>query len=130
MSAKPETRFIQRVEKRINRGIYHMKNANVWIAGIPDSWYSGKGGDLWVEYKYIPKHGKVSPTKLLSALQRDWLNARHKEGRSVAVIIGCPEGGVVLEDHAWENDLEAADFNAMIQPVEEIAGWIERRCLK
>jgi hypothetical protein len=130
MNAKPETRFIQRVERKLDRGVYHMKNANPWIGGVPDSWYSGKGGDLWIEYKYLPKHGKVSPTKLLSALQRDWLNARHKEGRAVAVIIGCPEGGAILENRVWENDLEATEFNTMVRPVEEVARWITKRCSK
>ena len=101
MSAKPETNFIAQLHKRLPKEVYRMKNHNPYTGGVPDCWYSGKGGDLWVEYKWlpvIPKNANIRPKALLSPLQSAWLDGRHEEERSVCVIIGCPEGGVILND--------------------------------
>lgn len=54
--------------------------------GIPDCWYSGPRGDLWVEYKFQPAVHLVTPA--LSELQKAWLNDRYDEGRNVAVVVG------------------------------------------
>ena len=129
MAAKPETTFIAGVHKKLDKRVYHMKNNNAYTGGIPDVWYSGRGGDLWVEYKYLPRtpgprsHG-VDPMKLLSPLQQAWLRGRRMENRNVAVIIGCPDGGVVLTDRTWELELTVKQFTSLIRSKEELAEWI------
>lgn len=76
---------------------------NPYNSGAADVWYSGRRADLWVEYKFL-RDGKiplragidlVTKQRYLSALQLDWLEGRHTEGRNVWVIIGCKEGGVI-----------------------------------
>lgn len=127
MSAKPETTFIASVHKLLPKNIYRMKNNNAYTGGIPDVWYSGMYGDLWVEYKYIPKlpvRVPIDPMKLLSALQQAWLRDRKMEGRNVAVIIGSPKGGVIFENLEWEVALTTLKFNSLIQSKQTLADWI------
>lgn len=104
-----------------------MKNNNPFIGGIPDVWYSGNLSDLWVEMKWLPRtpqRGTVSPAKLLSELQAKWLRERHNEGRSVAVMIGCPAGGVALPGITWEDDIPAKEFVERALPRNVLAQWI------
>jgi hypothetical protein len=104
-----------------------MKNNNQYTGGIPDVWYSGQSDDIWIEYKYLPKlpvRADVNPTKMLSALQTQWLNSRYDEGRNVAVIIGCPTGGVLLLDKSWNAEIPAKDFCALIKSTADLAEWI------
>ncbi len=124
--SKPETTFYTAVNKHLPREVYRVKMNNPYVGGIPDFWYS-HAKDMWIEYKFIPRvpqRGAVVPTKLLSALQADWLRERHEEGRSVGVVIGCPTGGVVLPELTWESDLPAVEFTRQILPRKQVAEWI------
>lgn len=130
MSTKPETKFYTAIHRKIPKVVYRMKNNNPYIGGIPDCWYSGNLSDLWVEYKWIPripKRGSVKPADKLSALQLDWLKDRYGEGRPVAVIVGCPVGGVVFEDLTWVEELSANEFLARVQSQAQLAEWITAR---
>lgn len=133
MAQKPETRFIQRINRLLplKMGLHYEKMNNPYRRGTADSWYSGNKADLWVEWKYLPSLPKVIyPQKLLHPLQRAWLNGRHKEGRKVVVIIGCPEGGVVLEDAAWNNEIMKQDFLEQLKSATEIACFVREICLQ
>jgi len=103
---KPERRFRQSVTK-------HLKSIYVWPindnyhAGVPDHYYSGLGGDLWVEYKYFPTDRahfdllRPAKTPKLTRQQQHWLDSRYEEGRSVWVVVGMPSGGVILINKEW-----------------------------
>ena len=127
MAIKPENAYIAKVHKHLPRTLYRMKNSNSYTAGVPDTWYSGSNGDLWVEFKYlptVPKRTAVDPLKLLSPLQVKWLNERFGEGRNVAVVIGCPLGGVLLTKKSWESPISAPNFHALIKSNADLAAWI------
>ena len=130
MAVKPETTFSNSVRKHIPRDVYHMKNNNSYLSGVPDLWFSGNSADLWVEVKYLPRvpwRDSVVPTELLSKLQAQWLERRHREGRQVAVIIGCPDGGVVLPGITWQDEISATSFVARMQSRPALAQWIIER---
>jgi len=130
MAVKPETTFSKGVLAHIPRDVYHMKNNNPYLSGVPDLWFSGNSADLWVEMKYlprVPRRDSVVPTELLSKLQAQWLERRHREGRQVAVIIGCPDGGVVLPGITWQDEISATSFVARIQSRPALAQWIIER---
>jgi len=85
-----------------------------------------------VEYKFL-RDGKiplkapidlVTKQRYLSALQLDWLEGRHTEGRNVAVVVGCKEGGVVWFDGAWRQPMTAEDFRSRLQTRVFLANWI------
>lgn len=127
--SKPETTFTGAVHKYLPPGReepYWMKNNNVYTAGIWDVWYSGAAADLWVEYKFIvmPKLDTTMILPELSALQLKWGRDRYAEGRNLAVIVGCKEGGVILWDKDWENPISTAEFKQDLLSRKEIANWI------
>ena len=132
MSTGPENTFIGAVHKHLRSDLYHMKNNNQFVGGVPDDWYSG-GEDLWIEYKFIvvPKRDEtvidlVSGKKPeISYLQQEWLESRHKEGRRVGVIVGCKAGGVWFPGINWRQNLTATQFRAAIMPRPDVARLIE-----
>lgn len=89
-------------------------------------WYSGPKADLWVEYKFIvlPKRDTTIIKPDLSALQLEWGKKRLEEGRNLRVIIGCKEGGVILMNRSWENDLTTEQFKDFLIPRLSVAQHI------
>jgi hypothetical protein len=128
MAQKPETTFTTSVHKHLPQSLYRMKTHNPYMGGIPDVWYSGNS-DLWVEYKFevLPKRETTLIPVTISELQAEWLNKRYSEGRNVAVIVGCKEGGVVLTDRAWNSSLNKQDFLGKLMSRQQIAKWIMDR---
>lgn len=103
---------------------------NMYRGGTPDVWYSGPRGDLWVEYKWIPrvpKRGTVVPE--LSALQLDWLTKRKAEGRNVMVIVGAPGGGVEFCTPEFMREGLSAELFAKIMVSDKMLAFaIQVRC--
>lgn len=102
---------------------------NPYSSGTPDFWFSGKR-DLWVEYKWLPRdplRGAVNVGKLLSALQARWLRSRHTEGRGVAVIVGCPSGGVPLAGVSWDREIPATEFRELTLSRRDLSNWIQKQ---
>ena len=135
MATKPENTFREGVHRHLKgKPIHHEKMSNPYSSGTADDWYSGKGqgsSDLWIEYKYIPRQpqrGSVKIAKLFSALQLKWLSDRHREGRNIAVIIGCPSGGLILRDLDWELESVTVEyFTARLRSRTELAEWISEQ---
>lgn len=132
MSSKPESQFIAKVHKRTKQwGTYHEKNHNVYRGGTPDVFYSGCKNDLWVEYKYLTSLPvrEDTPVKIdLSPLQDRWLLNRYREGRNVSVIVGCPEGGVILKDLEWRDCWLADAFKKRVVTLNDVATFIFQFC--
>ncbi len=134
MARGPENNFIGSVHKHLPMKLYRMKNHNQYNGGIADVWYSGKGRDLWIEYKFIevPKRPDTTidlvsgKSPEISALQQEWLRARHEEGRNVGVIIGSKDGGVWLPGLSWNQTFQTKDFLACLRTRKELAEEIIR----
>lgn len=108
-----EAGFIRKVHNKLPKRIYRAKFADRFTSGLPDCWYSGRKGDLWIEYKYHPK-ATYKPN--LSKHQIHWLRGRHSEGRKVAVVVGSPSGVVIHQGTDWEKYVNASvvDFETFI----------------
>lgn len=126
MSRKPETEAINRVNRHIRKEVHIEKTNNPFRSGTADCWYSGDQGDLWIEYKYLMR---TPSTKIiipeLTYRQHQWLYERWREGRNVAVVVMCPDGGVVLRAGEWMQPLTAQEFRDRIESAESIALWIK-----
>lgn len=130
MASKPESTFIASVHKHLPpvEELYRVKMNNPYTAGMADVWYSGQN-DLWVEYKFLvlPKRDSTvidlcrGKNPALSDLQQEWLRSRYDEGRNVWVIVGCKEGGVVLQGRLWERPLTVREFRAWLEPRAAVA---------
>lgn len=135
MATKPENTFREGVHRHLKgKPVHHEKMSNPYSSGTADDWYSGKGqgsSDLWIEYKYIPRQpqrGSVKISKLFSALQLEWLTGRHREGRNVAVIIGSPNGGLILLDEDWGLESVTVEyFNSRVRSRPDLAAWIREQ---
>lgn len=130
---KPENTFIAGVHKYLPHDApYHEKMANPYRGGTPDVWYSGDKSDLWIEYKYIEKLPVKVPIKIdLSQLQVLWLCNRHNEGRNLAVVIGTPEGCLLLTNLEWErSDITSTEFKERCMSRKDLAAWILRETVE
>lgn len=126
MSVKPESSFIKKVHGKLPAVVYREKTHNAYRGGTPDVYYSAPASDLWVEYKFIARIPvRAQVTADLSALQKLWLDGRHAEGRSVAVIVGCPDGGVIYQRGEWHTPLTPEEFRGRLQSVDDLANWIK-----
>ena len=128
MSSKPESGFIRSVHAHLPPSVYRMKNNNPYMGGVADCWYSDCMADLWVEYKFVPKLPKTVDVPInLSALQLEWLEGRHNEGRNLAVIVGSPKGGVVFRALEWATPISSTEFTRRIKTRAELAAWIHNQ---
>ncbi len=99
---------------------------NAYRGGTPDVWYSGKAADLWVEYKWVPKFGKLVVPNL-SPLQLDWLTKRKAEGRNVLVVVGSKAGALTLSlVKSWRDGF--AHGGCHLHDDKRLAENIVRRC--
>lgn len=134
MAVKPENTFIRSVNKFLP-DVYKEKMYNPYRSGTPDVWYSGDIGDIWIEYKYIPKIPKsLKIVPALTPSQLKWLKDRHAEGRNIAVILGCPAGGVFLHNLDWEIPMTSEEMIMRLRSRESLAkdilAWTGRsQCL-
>ena len=122
--AKPENNFIAKVHRKL-RDTHCNKNNNPFRSGEADVWYSGKKGDLWVEYKYTKNlRATTLFTPDLSSQQKRWLGNRLDEGRNVAVVVGHESGGTVYRDREWLRPMPFSELQARSMTVSELADWV------
>jgi hypothetical protein len=133
VSSKPETTFYNSVHRHLPSDVYREKMWNMYRGGTPDYWFSGRR-DLWVEYKFlvVPRRADTiidlvaGRHPMLSHLQQHWLTERGKEGRSVWVIVGCKEGGVVMQYASmWKKKWQASAFRERVVDRAAVAKQIE-----
>jgi len=134
LSAKPETTFYQSVIRHLppESQLHREKMSNPYRGGTADTWLSGSKADLWIEWKFIklPVRDETRITIDLSALQREWLRCRHLEGRNVWVVVGCKEGGVLMQyPNAWASAWKTETFKVNLQTRQSIAAAIKEHCL-
>lgn len=119
----PENRFIAAVHRRLSPTVYREKMNNPYRGGTFDVWYSGKLGDMWIEYKWVPRLPKARLVPELSELQKKWGRGRYKEGRRLRVVVGSPTGAVVFNTpDQWEEGIESSKWTLLSK--EEIAIYI------
>lgn len=125
-----EHAYIRSIHRLLPKSVYAWKINDRFQGGVADAYYSGAAGDLWVEYKYLkalPKQPTTAVPVELSQLQRQWLRARHTEGRRVAVIIGSPAGSIILEGLEWGNEISTANFIRNAVAKKDVAAYIHSK---
>jgi len=131
MPIKPESTFIKGVHSFLPISkVYHMKNNNNYVGGIPDVWYSGRICALWVEYKFLPITKPTAPViPDLSHQQLRWIKDRLREGRHVWTIVGSKKGGVIFYDiEEMEKGIPAVDYMKRLITRKELANMIQSFC--
>ena len=127
MSQQKENQFRDSIHKHMTKESPHQeKMHNPFRSGTFDDWYTGLKRDCWVEYKYRGKLQSVDCSKLLTDLQWRWGTERHKEGRLVIVIIGFPQGGLVVHRNEWGKRIPISFVELRIQKRKELAAYLTR----
>ena len=116
------TQGINRRVKNIDPTVRVWKIADRFTRDVPDARYSGHGGRLYIEYKWLRAFPKKAPVRpALTAGQRHWLDEEAARGVQVAVAVGAPEGVLLYPDLDWYKPIPAE--NALITP-RDLAQWI------
>ena len=124
---------IHRVVKRDFPEITLWKIHDTYAGGVPDAFYTGPEGYIFVEYKYIknpPKREQtlINLTKptILSMNQQKWLEDRSRHNISIAVIIGSPTGSIICPDLSWKEPITSRDLRNNIKTA-DVAQWLADR---
>jgi len=126
----PETQYKGHINKLIKASpcAIHIEGmANPFRRGTPDYYYEGAFHPLWVEYKFlklIPKVLDLVGKEILSPFQKTWLLRANKNGVYVAVIVGSPEGGLILSSNKWEAKFSKSWVLKHIKTKQQVADWI------
>ena len=93
-----EHSFVKSIHNYLDPRVYKWKIHDTYTGGVPDAFYSGPVGSLFVEYKYIKQLPKKNTTLLrhsLSKLQDAWLE-RVKPATPVALILGVEDTALII----------------------------------
>lgn len=129
-----EHTYIRSIHERLRKAapaIYIWKINDPYQGGVADAYYSGRT-DLWIEYKFLKSLPKRDSTVLslgLSPLQVGWLRARHGEGRKVCVVVGSPDGSLILPGVAWAELITCADFKNSMVDKNAVVAYIQSQLL-
>jgi len=97
-------------------------------SGTPDVFYEGNKGDIWIEYKCIPKWEgrRTVPINKISSNQKLWLTRRIENDLPCAVIIGAEDGKSIIltKTHIFNPpDIKHLYENYLKTPT-QVAEWI------
>ena len=129
-----EHAYIRSIHSRLKKStpaIYVWKINDPYQGGVADAYYSGQT-DMWVEYKFLKSLPKRDSTMLslgLSPLQVGWLQARHGEGRKVCVVVGSPDGSLILPGVSWVEPITCADFKNSMVDKNAVVAYIQSQIL-
>lgn len=127
-----EHSFIKSVHRYLPLDLFKWKIHDTFAGGVPDSFYAGPAGILFVEYKYVKKLPKRDSSILktsLSPQQIQWLNRMTDFNQRAAVVIGCEDTAIILENKIWESPLTKLYYVQRAVPRKAVAEWIASVCL-
>lgn len=127
-----EHSFIKSVHRYLPSHLFKWKIHDTYTGGVPDSFYAGPAGILFVEYKYVktlPAKDSTAIKTTLSPLQAQWLNRMLDFNQRAALVIGCEDTAVILTNKEWVATFTKKDYVARAVPRKQVATWITESCL-
>tara|TARA_R100000742_G_C4247844_1_gene66531 strand:+ start:322 stop:723 length:402 start_codon:yes stop_codon:yes gene_type:complete len=127
--------FIKAVHRYLPSEIYRWKIHDTFTGGVPDAYYCGPAGPLFIEYKYIklPKKADTYVKLNISALQLEFLSKMVKYKQNAIVIVGFvlenKTSGIILKNKIWEQDLNKEYYLSHAKLTKDIAKGIEKYVL-
>lgn len=98
--------------------------------GLPDRYYDGPAGDLWVEFKmlqHMPRNSTVVGE--YSALQLKWMKRRYVYSGfvpNVIGVVGLPNRTAVIQ--RTPEEWEGGSHVSVAVPLKEVSIWIQEVC--
>lgn len=124
--------YIRSVHRHIPKEIYCWKINDNYEGGVADAFYSGEGGVLFCEYKYmptLPKRKTTIVTPKLSPAQLLWLKGRYSQQIPTIVVLGTPAGGVIFGHRTWESGVLREELEKYALPQKAVASIIYNHCI-
>lgn len=124
--------FIRYVHSKLDPQLVKWKIHDQFAGGVPDAYYLGAKGPLWVEYKYLkalPKR-ELSPVRTcLTEGQKIWLNDLERCKQPCALVIGHENRAVILQHGRWNTDVTRHCFVHNTVSRLQLVDWIHNTCL-
>tara|TARA_Y100000996_G_C22062046_1_gene453675 strand:+ start:126 stop:521 length:396 start_codon:yes stop_codon:yes gene_type:complete len=125
--------FIKSIHNKLSKEVYKWKIHDTYAGGVPDAFYSGPAGILFIEYKYVPKLPARLTTTIkcnISELQYQWLHRMYDQGHKVAVVLGVDKEAFIMHYPAiWKGPISKEHFQDNCVPFKNVAKWIEEQTL-
>jgi len=123
--------FIKAVHRHLPAELYRWKIHDTYTGGVPDAYYCGPAGSLWVEYKYIklPKRESTIVTYCTTEQQRVWLTKMQKYGQLTTLIIGWDKHATLIDPQLINSPLNSGELQRRGITFKEIAQQIETTCM-
>jgi hypothetical protein len=123
--------FIKAVHRHLSPEVYRWKIHDTYTGGVPDAFYCGPAGSLWVEYKYIklPKRKTTVVNFGLSELQQIWLTQVAYFGQTTILAVGWEQSAQVFYGphiHKSATQDELVDNSLSFK---ELASLVTQHCL-
>ena len=126
-----EKQLYQAIDRLVPKTIYRqsMTGAAMTANGIPDRYYDGPGGDLWVEFKQLQSMPRGIVRGAYTELQLRWMSRRWANSaprHNVIGVIGLPNRTCIVQrtPESWRDGTPAAE--AVF--IKEVAEWITTFC--
>jgi hypothetical protein len=124
--------FIRYIHSKLDPKLVRWKIHDTFAGGVPDAYYLGEKGPLWVEYKYIkalPKKETTAISTCLTLGQRLWLDDLHRCKQPCALIIGHEQRAVILTNGKWNESIYKRFFVTSTVSRVGVADWIKQQCM-
>lgn len=124
--------FIRFIHGKLDQNLIKWKINDRFMGGVPDAYYMGDQGVLWVEYKYVkllPVRDTTIIKTCLTELQKIWLDDLERCKQPCALAIGCGDRVAVLRAGKWRDGITAKEFRETSMSRKDLAAWIGKQCL-
>lgn len=127
-----EHSFIKSIHRYLPSDLITWKINDQFAGGVPDAFYAGDKGLIFIEYKYRAKF-PVRDTSLmgfgLKPQQINWLNSLQTKGINTAVVAGCQELVIISTNYFSLANITKREFlKHKTFTRKEAAQWLERSC--
>lgn len=118
--------FIKAVHRHLPPEVYRWKIHDTYTGGVPDAFYMGPAGCLFVEYKYVklPKRADTIVKFNLSPLQTNWLTRAINWGQLVALIVGFDQSATIITRPTHFKGMIKHKLQEEAIPLPTIGEWI------
>lgn len=124
--------FIRYVHSKLDPKLIRWKIHDTFAGGVPDAFYLGEKGPLWVEYKYVkalPKRETTPISTCLTVGQQLWLDDLYRCKQPCALIIGHEQRAVIRVNGLWNVDIHRGDILSSTISRIGVAEWIKQQCM-
>ena len=127
-----EKTFVAKLNKRPcveGTGMYQCSMGAGMVGGIPDKYYEGRHGHLWVEFKHIKTdHISFNGPRSISPLQIAWLGRAFNNNQPVHVIVGVGlrQGFILESPREWNRIWSPKQYSNRLLSIDDIALYLTR----